>query len=146
MIDGDMHLSHNQHPPRADLRNMMDQQPLPSLAPGLIDPASMAGNEATNQAQAVLEKFNAALVADDAKALESCFYAETAYWKDQLALTYHLRTFNTPGSIAAGLLETSKLRGISKDIEVDGAATFLPATPVLVGGMWLTDNPRMQMD
>ncbi|KAJ6095463.1 monooxygenase [Penicillium sp. IBT 16267x] len=123
--------SHNGYPPRADLRKMMDQQPLPTLAPGLIDPASMEGYEATNQAQAVLNILNTALTVDDAKILESCFYADQAYWKDQLSLTYHLRTFSTPGIIAAGLLETAKLRGISKGIEVDGVAMFLPATPVL---------------
>jgi hypothetical protein len=65
-------------------------------------------------------------------ALESCFYADQAFWKDQLALTYHLRTFKTPGVISASLLETKKLRSLSKGIAVDGAALFLPATPGLV--------------
>lgn len=64
--------------------------------------------------------------------LEACFYADQAFWKDQLALTYHLRTFKTPGVIAASLLETEKPRSISKGIAVDGVALFLPATPVLV--------------
>ena len=111
---------------------MMDQQPLPNLIPGLIDPASMAGDEATNQAQVVLGRLNSALAEDDAKMLESCFYADQAYWKDQLALTYHLRTFSLPGVIAASLLETKALRGVTEGIQVDGEAIFLPATPILV--------------
>ncbi|BCS19584.1 uncharacterized protein APUU_20016A [Aspergillus puulaauensis] len=73
---------------------------------------------------------NVALVSGDAKALEACFYTEQAYWKDQLAFTWHLRTFSGPGRIAASLLETAKLRRLA-GIEADGAAVFLPATPVL---------------
>lgn len=111
---------------------MMDEQPLPVLTPGLIDPESMAGDEATKLANAVLSRLNDAVAADDAATLESCFYASQAFWKDQLALTYHLRTFKTPAVISVSLLETKKLRGIAKGIEVDGAALFLPATPVLV--------------
>lgn len=111
---------------------MMDECPLPALVPGLVDSESMAGNVATEQANIVLSRFNAALANNDAASLEACFYADQAFWKDQLALTYHLRTFKTPGVIAASLLETDKLRNISKGIAVDGAAVFLPASPVLV--------------
>lgn len=121
----------NDHPPRADLRAMMDENPLPAIATGLINPELMTDDETTSQACAVLDRLNAALVAGDAKALEACFYAGQAYWKDQLAFTWHLRTFNGPGTIAASLLETAKLRRIA-GIQVDGAAVFLPATPVLV--------------
>lgn len=110
---------------------MMDENPLPALPIGLIDPASMAGDEATTQARAVLDRLNAALVSGDDMALEACFYTDQAYWKDQLAFTWHLRTFSGPGTIATNLLETAKLRGLA-GIEVDGTAVFLPATPVLV--------------
>ena len=51
---------------------------------------------------------------------------------EMLALTYHLRTFKTPGVIAASLLETNRLRTIKGNIQVDGGAMFIPATPVLV--------------
>ena len=144
MTDGRKFFSNNEHPPRGDLRKMMDQQPLPTLAPGLIDPASMTVDEATNKAFAVLDIFNTALTAGDAETLENCFYADQAYWKDQLSLTYHLRTFSTPGIIAAGLLETAKLRGISKGIEVDGTAMFLPVTPVLVSATQASDRYDLQ--
>ncbi|KAJ5122344.1 hypothetical protein N7526_009281 [Penicillium atrosanguineum] len=91
----------------------------------------MAGDAATKQADIVLSRLNAALAKGDAAALQSCFYADQAFWKDQLALTYHLRTFKSPGVITQSLLETEKLRSVSKGIAVDGAALFLPATPVL---------------
>ncbi|KAJ5737022.1 monooxygenase [Penicillium malachiteum] len=111
---------------------MMAQRPLPKLAPGLVDPASMAGDQATIQACAVLDQLNAAITNGDFKALEQCFYAEQAYWRDQVALTYHIRTFRTPGVIASSLLETTKLRKITAEgIQVDGSAAFLPVTPVL---------------
>jgi hypothetical protein len=128
-INGNAHSQ--EYPPRGDLRAMMDELPLPTLAPGLVDPELMAGDAATKQANIVLSRFNAALASNDATELESCFYADQAFWKDQLALTYHLRTFQSPSIIAESLLKTEKLRGVSKGIAVDGAALFLPATPVL---------------
>lgn len=126
-------------PPRVDLLRLMIQHPLPLLAPGIIDPASMVGDEPTKQAQAVLDKLNTALARNDPEALEDCFWKDRAYWKDQLALTYHLRTFKTPDIISASLLETNKLRAIKGDITIDGGAMFIPATPVLVSNgmdMW----------
>ncbi|KAL4736214.1 monooxygenase [Aspergillus similis] len=107
---------------------MMDQRPLPALTPGSIDPSFM-DEKATTYARAARDRFNVALAASDAEALESCFYAD-AYWKDQLALTWHLRTFRGPGTIAASLLETARLRGLPSGISIDGEAVFLPATPV----------------
>jgi hypothetical protein len=131
--DGDIP-AHNEFPARVDLLDMLVQQPLPRLAPGLIDPASMAGDEPTKKSQIVLDCLNAAIAGNDAEAIENCFVADHAYWKDQLALTYHLRTFRTPGVIAASLLETNKLRAIKSGIAVNGGAMFMSATPVLVSG------------
>ncbi|KAJ5783346.1 uncharacterized protein N7518_009023 [Penicillium psychrosexuale] len=125
--------SHDEFPPRVDLLKLMAQNPLPLLAPGMVDPASMADYEPTKQAQLVLENLNTALARNDAGALKDCFWKDQAYWKDQLALTYHLRTFKSPGIIAASLLETNKLGVIKGDITVDGGAIFIQATPVLVG-------------
>ncbi|CAI7648612.1 unnamed protein product [Penicillium pancosmium] len=120
-----------EYPPQADLRTMMNEQPVPLLAPGLVDPSSMAGEQATIKANALLDRFNIALVNRDADSLADCFYESQAYWKDILALTYHLRTFSTRGVIAAALLKTNKSRQIESGISIDGAANFLPATPVL---------------
>lgn len=122
----------DEYPPKADLRELCSQHPLPIIAPGTVDPASLSGDEPTRIALAALKTFNDALAAGDAEKLESCFYSGQAYWKDQLALTYHMRTFKTASVIVAGLLETEKLRGIDKGFEVKGKATFTPATPVLV--------------
>ncbi|OKP13368.1 hypothetical protein PENSUB_970 [Penicillium subrubescens] len=130
-IGNDASPSKDGYPPRGDLREMMDQNSLPMLAPGLIDPASMTGDAATKQAQLVLSTFNSAAAANNYELLASCFFEGQAYWKDQLALTYHLRTFKSAGVIAASLLETKALRNIKELITVDGAAMFLPATPVL---------------
>lgn len=88
---------------------MLDQQPLPVITPGTVDVNSMAGNEPTKQATAVLNAFNAALTADNTAALEDYFLASQAYWKDQQALTYHIRTFYTPSAIATSFLETKSL-------------------------------------
>ncbi|KAL3433677.1 hypothetical protein BDV09DRAFT_186420 [Aspergillus tetrazonus] len=104
---------------------MMDQHPLPVLTPSPIDPGSIDGEKATSYARGVLDRLNAPLAANDAEALESCFYADQAYWKDQLALTWLLRTFRCPGTIAASFLET--------------AAVFLPATPALDAMNFKTD-------
>jgi hypothetical protein len=40
-----------------------------------------------------LDALNVALATNNTKALQECLFAEQAYWKDALALTYHLRTF-----------------------------------------------------
>jgi hypothetical protein len=112
---------------------MMAEQPLPVVAPGTIDLASIAGEEPTQQARAVLDRFSVALVGNDAQALAACFFPGQAYWKDNLALTYHLRTLTTPGIIAASLLETRKLRGIARELSVEGTAQF---HPVLVRETW----------
>jgi hypothetical protein len=79
-----------------------------------------------------VNEFNEFLAADDAAGLASCFFSEQAWWKDILALTYHLRTFATPGVIVAALLETKELRGVSGGIQLEGAAQFIPASPILV--------------
>ncbi|KAF7553047.1 hypothetical protein G7Z17_g3903 [Cylindrodendrum hubeiense] len=137
--------SNDEYPPRADLREMLAQKPIPTIAPGTVDIASMVGEEPTKQAITVLNAFNSALASGDSAALEDCFLASQAYWKDQLALTYHMRTFYTPSVIAAGFLETRALRGIPGELKLEGAAQFLPATPTLqfidCGFVFTTSSP-----
>lgn len=111
---------------------MLDQQPLPVITPGTVDVDAMAGDEPIKQATAVLSAFNAALAADNAAALEECFFPSQAYWKDQLALTHHMRIFYTPSAIAASFLDTKSLRGISGEPKLQGPVGFLPATPTLI--------------
>jgi hypothetical protein len=125
----------DEFPRKAELRKLQTQYPVPVLPVGIVDLNSMAGGTATQQARSVVNEFNKFLAADDAAGLASCFLAEQAWWKDLLALTYHLRTFATPDVIVAALLETKKLRGISGGIQLEGAAQFIPASPVLVSSL-----------
>ncbi|KAL8366311.1 hypothetical protein RB595_004873 [Gaeumannomyces hyphopodioides] len=115
------------YPPVVDLRTMMAKRPLPAVAPGTVDASSLTGKEPARLARGVLDKLNASLTAGDAAGVKDCFNASQAYWKDSIALTWHLRTFATPSTIAASLLETSRLRGLSRDgFQVDGDAQFNP--------------------
>ena len=91
----------------------------------------MSSEEPIKQALAVLKTLNDSLAANDAETLQSCFFAEQAYWKDQLALTYHLRTFTTPGVIVANLLKTKTLRGLTGKVEIVGKAQLV-VLPLLV--------------
>ncbi|KAL1885670.1 hypothetical protein Plec18167_001165 [Paecilomyces lecythidis] len=109
---------------------MMAQRPLPVIPPGAVDPAFMTTEESTNQALVVLKKFNAALVADNAKELGDCFFPSQAYWKDVLALTYHMRTFTTAEAIVSAFLHTKSSRGIDGEIKLE-EAQFIPATSTL---------------
>ncbi|KAG8158326.1 hypothetical protein KVR01_012087 [Diaporthe batatas] len=122
--------SANGHHLPADLRQMQARLPLPSVAPGTIDHASMTDEEAAVQARDVLQTMNKALAAGDVKALAECFFPGQAYWKDQLSLTWHLRTLTGPETIAAGLIETSRLRALAGEIEFT-KAQFTPAAPTL---------------
>lgn len=85
---------------------------------GMLNPASMVGDEPTNQARAVLNRLNAALTSNDPKLVEDCFFPSQAYWKDQLALTYHLRTFITAAVIASSLLETRSMRELPRALRL----------------------------
>ncbi|OHE97143.1 hypothetical protein CORC01_07584 [Colletotrichum orchidophilum] len=108
----------------------MAKTPLPVIAEGTIEHASLDGDKPTKIALDLIKEFNAALKANDAAAVESCFFAEQAYWKDQLAFTYHLRTFQQAGVIASNLIETKCLRGLDQ-FRLDGVASFAPVTPSL---------------
>ena len=122
----------DEYPPRAELRQLAAQAPLPVIARGTLDSASTDSAELLRAALGVLNELNSAMAADDAEKLKACFFPGQAYWRDQLALTYHLRTFATPAVVAASLLETKNLRGLIEGIKLEGAPQFVPATPVLV--------------
>ncbi|KAK1658747.1 hypothetical protein BDP55DRAFT_564527 [Colletotrichum godetiae] len=125
-----MTASGDEYPLKADIRKMMAETPLPVIAEGTIDRASMERDTPTKIASGLIERFTSALKASNVAALEDCFFAEQAYWKDQLALTYHLRTIQQAGVIASSLIETNSLRG-SEEIRLEGVASFAPITPSL---------------
>ncbi|ROW18112.1 hypothetical protein VPNG_00180 [Cytospora leucostoma] len=118
-------------PPEGELLKMQEQYPLPNIAPGTVDPAGLSEEEATKQALAALSTFNAALESDNAEGLAGVFYDSQAFWRDQLALTYHIRTFASPSVVAAALLETKKLRGWTGGLKLVGTAKFAIAGPTL---------------
>lgn len=102
------------------------------IDPGTLEQVSTDGPEISKATIEVLDKINVALATEDFAKLKTCFFTGQAYWRDQLALTYHLRTFATPGVVAASLLETKKLRGLEDGIKLEGTPQFVPATPFLV--------------
>ncbi|KAJ9295985.1 hypothetical protein DTO271G3_5560 [Paecilomyces variotii] len=118
---------HDEYPPAAALREMMAKQPLPVIPPDTAHHALMSDEGSTKQALVALKKFNAAVVKSDAKALTDCFFPSQAYWKDVLALTYHLRTFTTVEAIVPAFLETKDLRGIDGEIKLV-EANLIPAS------------------
>ncbi|XXG94166.1 hypothetical protein Hte_000418 [Hypoxylon texense] len=118
------------YPARVDLRKELCR-PLPEITSDTVNPAIMSNEEASKQARVVLSSFNEALHTNDAKKLESCFFAGQAFWRDMLALTSHLRTFTTPGVISAAFLETKSLRGGVRDLTLEGDAMFITVTPTL---------------
>ncbi|KAF4500391.1 flavo involved in K+ transport [Fusarium agapanthi] len=98
------------YPPAASLLQLFDERPVPILSPKIVERISFKDVDPSDQATAVVEALHDALTANDIQALQGCFFADQAYWKDALAFTYHLRTFYTPSVIAANLLETNKMR------------------------------------
>lgn len=115
-----------------DLRSLMARYALPNVHSATKDLESMSSSEATSAARTVLEEVNVALKEKSAEELENCFFPEQAFWKDQLALTWHLRTFISPAQIAKDLLETQCLRKVTGSFEITGEANFIQAGPNLV--------------
>lgn len=113
-----------------NLLEMMAERPLPKIPSDGF--GTISDNEATEKVISVLATVNDCLEANDAESLSKCFYQEQAYWRDQLALTWHLRTFGAAATIAAGLLETTKLRRVHDGLIIKGPARLIHATPLLV--------------
>lgn len=125
-------------PPAGDLLKLMAENPLPQLPTATVAAATAAieagGPEAAaKQTEAAVEQLNTALAAGDTAALAAVF-AEQAFFRDQLVLTYETRTFSSPPLAAAALLETTRLRQLSPTgFAVQGPAIYIPALPTLVG-------------
>ncbi|EKJ72956.1 hypothetical protein FPSE_06852 [Fusarium pseudograminearum CS3096] len=113
-----------------DLRTLFDEHPIPVISPKTVSLISFKTHDELEQASIVVDAFNVALANNDAIALQTCFFPAQGYWKDSLALTYHLRTFRRPKVIAKSLLETKEARRCKEAWKLEGAV-FVPATPVL---------------
>ncbi|KAI4758567.1 hypothetical protein E4T52_09246 [Aureobasidium sp. EXF-3400] len=120
-----------QVPVKGDLRKLMKEYALPIVALVSAEFGAKDNLEVTQQALAISQEFNAAVATDDAEALGSCFLTEQAFWKDQLALTWHLRTFISPSRITSAFLETKKQRDIAGTFEIRGEASFARVGPSL---------------
>ena len=120
-----------EYPKRVELRKTVAENPLPSIPPETFEP-SVTGEELTRQALSVITALNTALAAGDVEALERCFFPEQSYWKDQVALTYYMRTFRSPGVVAANLLAAQKARGIPGGFSLAGTPFVIPVSPTLV--------------
>ncbi|PSR84239.1 hypothetical protein BD289DRAFT_368848, partial [Coniella lustricola] len=90
--------------------------PLPTLPDGLSDPAAI---DAAAIVQDALNTLSAGLQANDVAQIASSFLTSQAYWRDLLALTWHLRTFNDASTIVPSLLQLQRERGWSGAVTLD---------------------------
>ncbi|KAJ4123046.1 hypothetical protein NW768_010038 [Fusarium equiseti] len=116
--------------PAGDLRTLFDEHPLPILSPETVKLISFSESTELEQASVAIDAFNTALADNDVDALQACFFAKQAFWKDTLALTWHLRTFREPLRIAKSLIETKRARRCDGEWIIEGAV-FVPMIPVL---------------
>ncbi|KAJ4397786.1 hypothetical protein N0V93_002023 [Gnomoniopsis smithogilvyi] len=79
-----------------------------------------------------LQSLTEALTSKDLSQIKSCFHPTQAYWRDLLALTWHLRTFNDAPSIAPALLHLTQQRGWRGSFTVDSKSVKdVTVSPVL---------------
>lgn len=71
---------------------------------------------------AALDALGGALRAGDEALAAACFLSSQAYWRDILALTWHLRTLRDAPGIAPALLELSRRRGWDGTAALDRAS------------------------
>ncbi|KAF5022537.1 hypothetical protein F66182_5439 [Fusarium sp. NRRL 66182] len=115
-------------PPRTDFSKVY--RPLPDTA-SLVDWDKV---NAESVAQDVLLQLSTALDSNDLRAIERLLRADGCHWKDSLALTAHLRTFNDRHAVAPALWELNQKRGIHE-------MTIQSAMPVgLEEAKWISAN------
>lgn len=122
-----------EYPAAGDLRQMIAQKPIPQLAEDILKHEPTGPGYAIDQARLVVSQLATSLTSGDAETLANCFFTTQAYWKDNLALTSHLRTFESSKVVAKSLVQTSTLRGGIDSLElVESSVVLIPATPTLV--------------
>ncbi|CAN8101232.1 unnamed protein product [Discula destructiva] len=105
----------DEYPPKVNLARDI-YRPFPPLPASLPPPAETNAPALITNA---LGSLTAALQAGDVTQLKACFLASQAYWRDILALTWHLRTFNDGLGIAPSLLALARQRGWDGRVEID---------------------------
>ncbi|KAI9010547.1 hypothetical protein DFJ74DRAFT_684858 [Hyaloraphidium curvatum] len=116
-----------EYPPRADLRKDI-YKPFPAVedAPaGLV-----SGEEAMRIASELLATVDAAIAAGEEAKLASCFLKEQSFWKDNVALTAHFRTFYQEAA-PRNLLKMAGERGAKGFQPIPGTVRCVPAMPTL---------------
>lgn len=103
------------YPPAVSLAKDV-YRPFPVI-PTNLPPSS--GLDAPALINKALQSLTDALTSKDVQQLKSCFHPTQAYWRDLLAFTWHLRTFNDAPSIAPALLQLTEQRTWSGSFTVD---------------------------
>lgn len=84
---------------------------IPKSIPSTIDAHALLTN--------ALNRLSTGLSTNSLPDTQSCFLnASPCFWRDHNALTWHLRTLSSSGTIAAALLTLSRAREASLDFEV----------------------------
>lgn len=91
-------------------------RPFPRLPKSLPSAESI---DAVAIAQGTLGTLSAGLQAGDVAKIKSSFHASQAYWRDLLALTWHLRTFSDAKAIVPSLLELHRERGWTGELRLE---------------------------
>lgn len=117
----------NEYPARADLRSQI-YRPLPAVSL----PVDQPNPESMSICTEVLESLFKGLSAGDAAAVKESFYPDQSYWRDQLALTYHFRTFTDRDVITQALVDRTSTNKLDKLTVLPGTARLTPAGPTLV--------------
>lgn len=115
------------YPRKADIAKEIFR-PLPIVSTSLVETQRDVNALADN----VLVAFTTALYGRDPVILEDLFFTEQAYWKDSLAMTYHLRTFNDRGPITQALLYLNSKRKVGKSKVVPESPTPISLNETLV--------------
>lgn len=118
----------SEYPKRCDLRKDI-YRPLPAVS---ISPESAASADPTAICNEALTSLFDALSSGDVDKVKETFYTDQSYWRDQLALTYHFRTFNDRDVISEAMVERTRINKLGKVTVLPGTARLLPAGPPLV--------------
>lgn len=94
------------YPPAVSLAKDV-YRPFPTLPTNLAPSSDLNAPALITTA---LQSLTDALTSKDISQIKSCFHPTQAYWRDLLALTWHLRTFNDAPSIAPALLHLTQQR------------------------------------
>lgn len=125
-VDMALHAEYPEFPPKADIRGQI-YDVLPNTSS-----TDWAGVDASKVGLSVVSELSEVLQTRHQPSVAKLFTgnATGAHWKDTLALTAHLRTFNGSKTVAAALVELSHLRRITA-VEF-GAAQVVKANEELV--------------